>query len=111
MEALQRDHRVTLAGPTTLMAMLNSLQMGFRTPGLGKAQQRGLAGAGCRQDDRKFGDVLAKVKNQTQTVLNTLDAAEVRSRAMGRALKGVEALPQDRAQALLPLEGTDGNGD
>ena len=55
--------------------------------------------------------MLAKVKNQTQTVLNTLDAAEVRSRAMGRALKGVEALPQDRAQALLPLEGSDGNGD
>jgi DNA recombination protein RmuC len=51
----------------------------------------------------KFGDVLAKVKTQTQTVLNTLDAAEVRSRAMGRALKQVEALPAERSAALLPL--------
>jgi DNA recombination protein RmuC len=47
------------------------------------------------------------VKNQTQTVLNTLDAAETRSRAMGRALKTVEALPQDQASQLLPLDPLD----
>ncbi|MFC7434298.1 DNA recombination protein RmuC [Hydrogenophaga bisanensis] len=112
MEALQRDHRVTLAGPTTLMAMLNSLQMGFRTLALEKRSSEVWQVLGAvKTEFGKFGDVLAKVKNQTQTVLNTLDAAEVRSRAMGRALKGVEALPQDRAQALLPLEGSDGNGD
>jgi DNA recombination protein RmuC len=52
----------------------------------------------------KFGDVLAKVKSQTQTVLNTLDNAEVRSRALGRVLKKVEALPEPQAQALLPIE-------
>ena len=46
--------------------------------------------------------MLAKVKAQTQTVLNTLDSAETRSRAMGRALKKVEALPETQAQALLP---------
>ena len=112
MEALQRDHRVTLAGPTTLMAMLNSLQMGFRTLALEKRSSEVWQVLGAvKTEFGKFGDVLAKVKNQTQTVLNTLDAAEVRSRAMGRALKGVEALPQDRAQTLLPLEGSDGNGD
>ncbi|WP_374639932.1 DNA recombination protein RmuC [Hydrogenophaga sp.] len=112
MEVLQRDHRVTLAGPTTLMAMLNSLQMGFRTLALEKRSSEVWQVLGAvKTEFGKFGDVLAKVKNQTQTVLNTLDAAEVRSRAMGRALKGVEALPQDRAQALLPLEGSDGNGD
>ncbi len=112
MEALQREHRVTLAGPTTLMAMLNSLQMGFRTLALEKRSSEVWQVLGAvKTEFGKFGDVLAKVKNQTQTVLNTLDAAEVRSRAMGRALKGVEALPQDRAQALLPLEGSDGNGD
>jgi DNA recombination protein RmuC len=44
----------------------------------------------------KFGGMLAKVKSQTQTVLNTLDSADVRSRAMGRALKKVEALPDTR---------------
>ena len=55
--------------------------------------------------------MLAKVKSQTQTVLNTLDSAEVRSRAMGRALKQVEALPEGQASQLLPLDGaSDGEG-
>jgi DNA recombination protein RmuC len=52
----------------------------------------------------KFGDVLARVKSQTQTVLNTLDNAEVRSRAMGRALKQVEALPDEQSQALIRID-------
>ncbi len=105
MEALQRDHRVTLAGPTTLMAMLNSLQMGFRTLALEKRSSEVWQVLGAvKTEFTKFGDVLAKVKNQTQTVLNTLDAAETRSRAMGRALKTVEALPQDKATALLPTD-------
>jgi DNA recombination protein RmuC len=50
----------------------------------------------------KFGDVLARVKTQTETVLNTLNSAEQRSRVMGRALRQVEALPEGEAQALLP---------
>ena len=104
MEALQRDHRVTLAGPTTLLAMLNSLQMGFRTLALEKRSSEVWQVLGAvKTEFGKFGDVLAKVKAQTQTVLNTLDSAEVRSRAMGRALKQVEALPTEQAQALLPL--------
>jgi len=108
MEALQREQRVTLAGPTTLMAMLNSLQMGFRTLALEKRSSEVWQVLGAvKTEFGKFGDVLAKVKNQTQTVLNTLDAAEVRSRAMGRALKTVEALPQERAQALLPADPLD----
>jgi DNA recombination protein RmuC len=108
MEALQRDHRVTLTGPTTLMAMLNALQMGFRTLALEKRSSEVWQVLGAvKTEFTKFGDVLAKVKNQTQTVLNTLDAAEVRSRAMGRALKTVEALPQDRAQSLLPSDPLD----
>ncbi len=108
MEALQRDHRVTLAGPTTLMAMLNSLQMGFRTLALEKRSSEVWQVLGAvKTEFGKFGEVLAKVKNQTQTVLNTLDAAEVRSRAMGRALKTVEALPQEQAQSLLPVEPSD----
>ncbi|MGI9216832.1 MAG: DNA recombination protein RmuC [Hydrogenophaga sp.] len=105
MEALQRDHRVTLTGPTTLMAMLNALQMGFRTLALEKRSSEVWQVLGAvKTEFGKFGDVLAKVKNQTQTVLNTLDAAETRSRAMGRALKTVEALPQDKATALLPTD-------
>ena len=110
MEALQREHRVTLTGPTTLMAMLNALQMGFRTLALEKRSSEVWQVLGAvKTEFGKFGDVLARVKSQTQTVLNTLDAAETRSRAMGRALKTVEALPQDRAQSLLPLDAGDGD--
>ena len=104
MEALQREHRITLAGPTTLLAMLSSLQMGFRTLALEKRSSEVWQVLGAvKTEFSKFGDVLAKVKSQTETVLKTLDSAEVRSRAMGRALKKVEALPDTQAQALLPV--------
>jgi len=105
MEALQREHRVTLAGPTTLLAMLNSLQMGFRTLALEKRSSEVWQVLGAvKTEFEKFGGVLAKVRSQTETVLNTLSSAEVRSRAMGRALRQVQALPEEQAQALLPLE-------
>jgi len=111
MEQLQREYRVTLAGPTTLMAMLNSLQMGFRTLALEKRSSEVWQVLGAvKTEFGKFGDVLAKVKSQTQTVLNTLDSAEVRSRAMGRALKAVEALPADQAGRLLPADPADRDG-
>ena len=111
MEQLQREYRVTLAGPTTLMAMLNSLQMGFRTLALEKRSSEVWQVLGAvKTEFGKFGDVLAKVKSQTQTVLNTLDSAEVRSRAMGRALKAVEALPVDKAERLLPSDPADRDG-
>ena len=105
MEALQREHRVTLAGPTTLLAMLSSLQMGFRTLALEKRSSEVWQVLGAvKTEFGKFGDVLAKVKSQTETVLNTLSSAEVRSRAMGRVLRQVEALPDAQAQALLPVD-------
>ena len=105
MEALQREHRITLAGPTTLLAMLSSLQMGFRTLALEKRSSEVWQVLGAVKNEfGKFGDVLAKVKSQTETVLNTLNSAEVRSRAMNRALRQVEALPEAQAQALLPLD-------
>lgn len=104
VEALQRDHRVTLAGPTTLLAMLNALQMGFRTLALEKRSSEVWQVLGAvKTEFGKFGDVLAKVKAQTQTVLNSIDSAEVRSRAMGRALKKVEALPTEQADNVLTL--------
>jgi DNA recombination protein RmuC len=105
MEALQREHRITLAGPTTLLAMLSSLQMGFRTLALEKRSSEVWQVLGAVKNEfGKFGDVLAKVKAQTQTVLNTLDNAETRSRAMDRALKKVEALPDTQSLALIPLD-------
>jgi len=103
MEQLQREHRVTLAGPTTLMAMLNSLQMGFRTLALEKRSSEVWQVLGAiKTEFGKFGDVLAKVRNQTQTVLNTLDQAQTRSNVMNRALRQVDALPEEQTQALLP---------
>ena len=105
IECLQRDHRVTLAGPTTLLAMLNSLQMGFRTLALEKRSSEVWQVLGAvKTEFGKFGDVLAKVKSQTETVLNTLTNAEQRSRVMGKALRNVEALPDADAVRLIPLD-------
>jgi len=105
MQALQREHRITLAGPTTLLAMLSSLQMGFRTLALEKRSSEVWQVLGAvKTEFGKFGDVLARVKSQTETVLKTLDSAEVRSRAMGRALKNVEALPDTQAQVLIAVD-------
>ncbi len=103
METLQRDHRVTLAGPTNLLAMLNALQMGFRTLALEKRSSEVWQVLGAvKTEFGKFGDVLDKVRNQTQTVLNTLDQAQTRSNVMNRALRQVDALPESETQALLP---------
>ncbi len=105
MQALQREYRITLAGPTTLLAMLSSLQMGFRTLALEKRSSEVWQVLGAvKTEFGKFGDVLAKVKSQTETVLKTLDSAETRSRAMGRALKKVQALPETEVQALIPVD-------
>ena len=105
MEGLQREHRVTLAGPTTLLAMLSSLQMGFRTLALEqRASEVWQVLGAVKTEFGKFGDVLARVKTQTETVLKTLDAAQVRTRAMDRALKKVEELPDSQAQALVAVD-------
>ncbi len=112
IESLQRDYRVTLAGPTTLMAMLNSLQMGFRTLALEKRSSEVWQVLGAvKTEFAKFGDVLAKVKEQTQTVLNTLDKAQTRSNVMHRALRQVEALPEGQVAGLLPQEAEDSDGE
>ena len=103
MALLQRDHRVTLAGPTTLMAMLNALQMGFRTLALEKRSSEVWQVLGAvKTEFGKFGDVLAKVRTQTQTVLNTLEQAQTRTNVMHRALRQVDALPEAQSQQLLP---------
>lgn len=105
MDALQREHRITLAGPTTLLAMLNSLQMGFRTLALEKRSSEVWQVLGAvKTEFGKFGEVLAKVKSQTETVLNTLSSAEQRSRVMGKALRDVEALPEAEAARLIALD-------
>lgn len=104
-EALQREHRVSLAGPTTLLAMLNSLQMGFRTLALEKRSSEVWKVLGAvKTEFGKFGDVLAKTKKKLDEAARTIDDAEVRTRAMSRQLRSVEALPDVAAAALLPMD-------
>ena len=104
-EALNREQRVVIAGPTTLFAMLNSLQMGFRTLALEKrsAEVWQVLGA-VKTEFGKFGDVLTALKKQLATASNTIESAETRTRAMTRALRSVEALPAEQANRLLPAE-------
>lgn len=103
MEALQREYRVTLAGPTTLLATLTSLQMGFRTLALEKrsAEVWEVLGA-VKTEFGKFGDVLAKTQKKLREASDTIDQAQTRTNVMTRKLKSVEGLGEARTQALLP---------
>jgi DNA recombination protein RmuC len=101
-DMLQRDYRVTIAGPTTLTALLNSLQMGFRTLAIEKRSSEVWQVLGAvKTEFGKFGDVLAKTKLQLETVTRSIEAAETRTRMMNRKLRDVEALPGDQASGLL----------
>jgi DNA recombination protein RmuC len=105
MEGLQREHRITLAGPTTLLAMLSSLQMGFRTLALEKRSSEVWQVLGAvKTEFGKFGGMLDKARSQTETVLKTLTDADVRTRAMTRALKKVEALPEATSQTFIAVD-------
>jgi len=101
-ESMQREHRVVIAGPTTLSALLNSLRMGFRTLAIEKRSSEVWQVLGAvRTEFGKFGEVLAKTKKKLDEASNVIDSAGVRSRAIERKLRGVEALDTDAAQRLL----------
>ena len=103
MESLQRESRVTLAGPTTLLATLTSLQMGFRTLALEQrsAEVWEVLGA-VKTEFGKFGEVLARTKKKLDEASSTIDLAQTRTNVMARKLKSVEALSDSRTQLLLP---------
>lgn len=107
-EALNREQRVVVAGPTTLFALLNSLQMGFRTLAIEQrsAEVRELLGA-VKTEFGRFGEWIGKVRDQVATVSRTLEAADTRTRAMARKLREVEALPAERSAQLLPPSSED----
>jgi DNA recombination protein RmuC len=108
VEALQRDHRVTVAGPTTLLAMLNSFQMGFRTLAIEQRSSEVWALLGAVKNEfGKFGQVLARTRQQLQTVANTIVEAETRTRQMERKLKDVEALPEPQSAQLIGARADD----
>ena len=102
-ETLQREHRIVVAGPTTLAALLNSLQMGFRTLAI---QQRSsevwTVLAAVKTEFGKFAEILSKVKKKLDEASSQIDQTGVRSRAIERRLRSVETLPAEEAARLLP---------
>ncbi len=101
-DLLQRDFRVTVAGPTTLSALLNSLQMGFRTLAIEQRSSEVWQVLGAVKNEfGKFGEVLAKTKSQLETVARSIESAERRTRVMSKTLRAVEALPDERATDVL----------
>jgi len=103
MDSLQRDYRVTLAGPTTLLAMLNSLHMGFRTLALEQQASEVWKVLGAvKTEFERYGSWVEKIREQVRKASDTLETAQTRTNQMRRALKVVEALPEAQAQALLP---------
>ena len=115
VEELQGKFRVVPAGPTTMTAILSSLRMGFQTVALEKrAHEVQMVLAAVKTEFGKFGSVLAKVKKQLNTVSRTIDQTEARTRAMERALRDVQQLPEGPAEEVLSLEEpapTDGGED
>jgi DNA recombination protein RmuC len=99
---LQREQRVIVAGPTTLSALLNSLQMGFRTLAIQKRSSEvwQLLGA-VKNEFGKFGDVLKMVRKKLDEAGKHIDATAVRTRAIERKLRDVEFLPGEQAEQLL----------
>jgi len=102
VQRLQDEHRIMLAGPTTLLATLNSLQMGFRTLALERrsAEVWQVLGA-VKTEFQKFGEMLAKTKKKLQEAQNTIGQTEQRTRVMATKLQGVEALPDPRVRDLF----------
>ena len=111
IDALQRELRVVLAGPTTLAALLNSLQMGFRTLAIEQRSSEVWQVLGVvKTEFGKFGDVLDGVKKKLDQASDSIDKAGVRSRAIERSLRKVEALPLDASNAHLLPAAQDGMG-
>lgn len=103
METIQQEYRVVISGPTTLTALLNSLQMGFRTLAIQKRSSEvwSLLGA-IKTQFGTFGDLLQKTQKKLREASNSIETAARRSRTIERKLRNVEELPTSEAQLLLP---------
>ena len=101
-EFLQREYRVILTGPTTIAALLNSLQMGFRTLAIEKQASEvwNLLGA-IKTEFGKFGNMLAKTHKQLATASNTIEGAARKTRTIERKLRDVQVLPTKESINLL----------
>ncbi len=101
-ESLQREQRVVVAGPTTLSAILNSMQMGFRTLAIEKrsGEIRQLLGA-VKTEFGRFAGILEKAEKQLNTVSRSIGEAGRKTRTITRKLRDVESLPAPDSQAML----------
>ncbi len=101
-DTLQREYRVVVTGPTTLAALLNSLQMGFRTLAIAKRSSEvwELLGA-VKTQFGQFGDALSKTKKKLQEASNSIDSAEIRTRAIERKLRDVQEIPEKDSVELI----------
>jgi DNA recombination protein RmuC len=101
-ETLQRDYKITVVGPTNLVAFLSSLQMGFKTLAIEKRSSEvwEILGA-VKTQFGTFGEILDKTKKKLQQATNVIDQAGVRSRAIERKLRTVQELPQEQTIELL----------
>lgn len=113
-ETMQRDHRVVLCGPSNLLALLNSLQLGFRTLAIEQRSNEVWRVLGAvRTEFQKFGDVLSRAQKKLQEASNTLDEARGKTTTIARRLRDVEALPEHESDPVLgnlPLFDGDGAG-
>lgn len=102
-EQVQKDYKITITGPTTLSALINSLQMGFRTLAIERRSSEvwDLLGA-VKTEFTAFGDILDKTQKKLQEASNVIDKAGVRTRAIERKLKNVQELPT--AQSLKVID-------
>jgi DNA recombination protein RmuC len=101
-ESIQREYKIIITGPTTLSALLNSLQMGFRTLAIEKRSGEvwQLLGA-VKTEFGNFGGILEKTQKKLQEASNVIEQAGVRSRAIEKKLRAVQELPKEDAVALI----------
>jgi DNA recombination protein RmuC len=104
LEELQRNYKIIVTGPTTLAAILNSLQMGFKTQAIQKRSSEVWQVLGAvKKEFENFGGMMEKAQRNIQTGLNQLDdVMGKRTRAIQRKLRGVEALSEQEAKKILP---------
>ncbi|MGB8544063.1 MAG: DNA recombination protein RmuC [Azonexus sp.] len=111
-DTLQREFRVSLAGPTTLAALLNSLQMGFRTLAIEQRSAEVWAVLGAvKTEFGKFGEALAHTRKKLDEASNSISKAETRTRQLSRRLREVEALPVGESEQLIGVAEFDGEDD
>jgi DNA recombination protein RmuC len=108
VDALQRDQRIAVAGPTTLLALMTSFHMGFRTLAIEKRSSEVWKTLGAvKTEFSKFGDVLDSVKSKLDQASTQIEKTGVRTRAIERRLREVESLPSEGEPGLLGSDALD----